>query len=666
MRLSTIVLAAVTMLCVANAAQARHKDRTPEAERLLGEGGERWAQGSYEERRKALDALEQAAKLTPRDAHVQLRLAHAYLDAGYSHDAKELFEHITELVPEDADAWEGLGRVWKRDWLATLATASLEKSIHYLDEAARRDPARAQVWTMLVVLRLERGDPNLAVAAAQSALAAAPDSASPALAGGIGAYQGGRLAEAESLYTLALARLEPRIAARFRDVSPLVPRQDGEEMLDAPPPIRAEATRRFWSVSDPDPTTPVNEAKLEYWTRVARASLLFSDSWWPHWDARADLYVRYGPPEHIAYQPPGARVMQRPNKTDNLYGDPQNGVRRVGDALPLWYPLHAQVWEYPRLGMNVLLEDLSISQNYEMPRSSEAEIDAVPDPAIAARNGLLLTGTGRGTFAPLPPGVRPLAVQGSVSVFEGETGPRLIAHIAAPGSPATSLIADCVVIDTSEQVVQRASRALGASRCDPAMTRAGDFTFDLQPGRYRVALAVSDGHGSHGVMRARRELPPVVRVLAMSDVVLVCGPLESVPAAGSVRLDPNFERRIGDGEPLLAYFEVYRLRPDAGGATRFEYEYSVRSLDPDPRPWFKRVFGRPSSDAIAVKTPEEGVGPTRRQYLSVPTQSLHPGRYRLEVVVRDHATGGRARRVVDFVKEAAATPPPPPATSDGG
>ena len=63
--------------------------------------------------------------------------------------------------------------------------------------------------------------------------------------------------------------------------------------------------RRFWSVSDPDPTTRVNEAQLEYWARVARATLLFSDSWEPRWDARADLYVRYGPAEHVAYQPPG-------------------------------------------------------------------------------------------------------------------------------------------------------------------------------------------------------------------------------------------------------------------------------------------------------------------------------------------------------------------------
>jgi len=53
-------------------------------------------------------------------------------------------------------------------------------------------------------------------------------------------------------------------------------------------------------------------------------------------------------------------------------------------------------------------------------------------------------------------------------------------------------------------------------------------------------------------------------------------------------------------------------------------------------------------EPIDVRSPEEGVGPTRRQYLSVPVRSLPPGRYRLEVTVKDH--GASARREVEFVK----------------
>lgn len=192
------------------------------------------------------------------------------------------------------------------------------------------------------------------------------------------------------------------------------------------------------------------------------------------------------------------------------------------------------------------------------------------------------------------------------------------------------------------------ARELGASRCDAATTRAGDFAFDLPPGRYRVAVSVLDGEGGRGVARERHALVPLPAALSMSDIVLVCGPLETIPVGGSVRLDPNLARRIAGDEPLLAYFEVYALRPDAGGATKFEYDYKVHSLEPDPRPWFKRMFSRSGAEPISVRSPEEGAGPTRRQYLSVPASSLPPGRYRLEVTVKDH--GASARREVEFVK----------------
>ena len=640
MRRPCCALAATALLLSAGVAFA---DDSPQAERLSKEASERWAQATMEERHKAIEALEQAAKLAPKDLHVRSQLGHAYLDAGYNHDAKETFEHLTELAPDDADAWEALGRVWKRDWVATLAPKSRDKAVMYAEQSVRVGPSRATAWTLLALLYLERGDSERARTAAGHALVAAPDSAPPALIAAITAYQGGRLAEADSLFSLGIARLPPRIAFRFRDFTPLVSRDDGESLLAAGPSVRNEAARRFWSVNDPDPTTRVNEAQLEYWTRVARATLLFSDSWEPSWDTRAELYVRYGPPEHIAYEPPGV-VQER--------GAPYNLVRAIeggrDDDVVASFSQHAQVWEYPRLGMSVLLEDRTVSQHYEFPSNSYVEIDAVPDPGIMERNGLLPTAGGRGTFAPLPPGEHPLPIEAEVSAFQSDHGPRLLANVATPGAPGRSLHAECVVLDSTEHEVARMARDLGASRCDAATTRAGDFAFELPPGRYRVALSVADGEGGRGVVRERHDLSPLPGALALSDIVLVCGPLETIPVGGSVRLDPNLERHIGGSEPLLAYFEVYALRPDAQGATRFEYEYKVHALGRDTRPWFKRVFSRSGDVPISVHAPEEGAGDTRRQYLSVPAQSLPPGRYRLEVTVRDH--GATAHREAEFEK----------------
>jgi GWxTD domain-containing protein len=646
MRRPCCALAAIALLLSAGVSAAG--DSTPEAQRLSQEGAERWQKATMEERHKAIEALELAAKKAPHDLKILTQLAHAYLDAGYNHDAKELFEHLTEMAPDDADGYDGLGRVWKRDWLATLAPKSLDKAIGYLEHATKLDPVLASAWTTLAVLRVERGDMQGAGLAAGSARAAAPESTGATLASAYLAYRIGHLADAESLFTLALARLPRSLALRFGDITPLLPPQAGEKLQSISPAEHAEQVRRFWSASDPDPTTRVNEARLEYWARVAHASLLFSDSWEPAWDMRAELYVRYGAPRSVAYQPPGVPLSVTLNQYPQFRGSLLNGVRRVGDAMSMSYAEHTQVWEYPNLGMLVVLEDRAISQHYELPRNAYAETDPAPDPAQLARGGLLATAGGRGVFAPLPPGEHPLPIETVVSAFEGEHGPRLLANVATPGAPGRALHAVCVVLDSTEREVARMARDLGASRCDAATTRAGDFAFDLPPGQYRVAVSVVDGEGGRGVARQPHELPPLPTALALSDIVLVCGPLETVPVGGSVRLDPNLEHRIGGDEPLLAYFEVYALRPEASGATKFEYEYKVHSLERDTRPWFKRMFSRSGAERIAVRSPEEGAGPTRRQYLSVPAQSLPPGRYRLEVTVRDH--GATTRREVEFEK----------------
>lgn len=666
--LSLLVSSAVTGMSAPGLASgpARRDARAGRARALVREGTDRYAEGSLGQRRIALRQLEEAAKLAPHDAGVLRALGLAYLDAGFTHGAQETFERLTKDHPGDADAWRGLGLAWKRDWLATLAPASLQSAVECLGNAARLEPGRAETWATLAVLRVEQGDLRGAGLSAGRALAADPERGESSLAGAYLAYRAGRVALAESLFSVTLPRLAPRLAARFRDITPLVPEADGDALAELPPTERAEFTRRFWSAADPDPTTPANEAKVEYWARIAHAVLLFSDSWDAHWDMRAELYVRYGSPARVDYQPPGYPLARRMNQHDYLYFDPVGGVRRVGESLPYYSELHNQVWDYPQLGMRVVIEDHTLSQRYELPRGLYASTDPVPNPDVMAANGLVGTAGGRGAFAVLPPGVQPLALLTGISTFEGEHGPLLLAHVSAPVGSHPHLTAECVVVDADEHEVARASRALGAARCDPGSSRAGDFAFELPPGPYRVAIAVADSEGGRGVRRTYHDVPAIGRTLSMSELMLVCGPLDAARDAGSVRLDPNLTASVGPDEPLLAYFEVYRLEPDAQGVTLFDYEYTVRPLRTGDTPWFRRLFPRQWTDQISVRSPEDGMGPTRRQYITVPVQSLPPGRYRLEVAVHDRLGRRSARQAVEFTKRSETEPSPPVPRSNAG
>jgi GWxTD domain-containing protein len=621
------------------AAQAAAPSTRPaRADSLHRVAAARLAAGGIDERRAALRELKEAVALDPDEPRHQLAYGRLCLEAGFDLQARGSFERAAALDQRDGAARLGLGQVWKRDWLRFLEPASLDRAIEHLSAAVELDPGLCDAWVLLAPLLHEHGDAAPARAAAARACELFPGRAEVRLTAAYLTYRAGQVTRAESLFALAIPGLPPSLRARFADLTPLLTPEDGEALAEMPPRESDEFVRRFWSEADPDASTPENEARLEYWARIAHASLVFLDPTQPHWDARAELYVRYGGPDQAVYELAGIPQSQRPNKTDTFGRDRFGGLHRVGE--PMWYPMHTQVWGYSNLGMTVLLQDLLLSSQFELPRGRYQSLDPVPDPRALARGDLLATAGGRAVFPALPPGVKPLRVEGRVVRFEGAQGTKLLAQIETPGTPVDSLWAQCALVDSSEHVVARLARTLSPSGCDPTALRVGDFTFDVPPGVYRVAFSVRDGHGARGVARSTQQVAAVPAGLAMSDVVVTCGPIDIAREAPGIRLGPNLKSRVAGEGPLVAYFEIYRMTPGADGQARFEYEYSVESEERDPRPWYQRMlpFGaRPSH--YAVRSEEVNSGPLRRQFITVPVQSLQPGRYRLDVKVRDLATG---------------------------
>jgi hypothetical protein len=218
--------------------------------------------------------------------------------------------------------------------------------------------------------------------------------------------------------------------------------------------------------------------------------------------------------------------------------------------------------------------------------------------------------------------------------------------LEAVAPPGDSLTAQVVVVDSTGREVARAAHPLAPSACEAARYRVADFTQELPPGRYTVGISVRAG-ARRGSARVPVELLAPGALLALSDVVVTCG--TPVTLGSSVRLDPNPLARVPAGAPLTAYFEIYHLTQDADGQSRFEYEYRVRSADRDPRIWLQRVLSpRPAASELQVSRRETNAGALRRQFVSVPVNSLPAGNYQLEIVVRDLRTGGEARGSAPF------------------
>ena len=66
---------------------------------------------------------------------------------------------------------------------------------------------------------------------------------------------------------------------------------------------RKEWWRKFWAGRDPTPTTPENEAEAEFNRRVLYVRENFGKDWtatkgyYPPWDSRGELYIKFGKPD---------------------------------------------------------------------------------------------------------------------------------------------------------------------------------------------------------------------------------------------------------------------------------------------------------------------------------------------------------------------------------
>jgi GWxTD domain-containing protein len=573
------------------------------------------ARNTVESRRQALRALEQATLLDPGNADYELALARAYYSCGYLKSARQRYEQVARLQPEQPGGHLGLGLVWRRDWLKYLDSASLGHAVEQLAKAARLDSANTDAWLTLAPLLVEQGDLLGASRAAFHALRSDPGRAEGHLAVAQALYRSGLVHDADSIYRATIPRLGRTVRGCFEDISPVATEQDTFTLHRLPREQQGGFIERFWAQNDPDLSTPENEARLEYWARVTQAYFLFFDAKRGGWDERGEVFVRYGPPVEMQYNPAGTRLSWA------FASGPD-------------YPSNVMVWSYPELGMQVTLEDRLLSEYYLLPISRFSDPDPVPDPVALARcQDALGTRGGRGVFHLLPPGAKPLPLESLLARFEGGGGPRVLAQVEVPGGPADSIWADWVVLDSARVVRARASTLLAASACAPTTRRVGDFAAELEPGPYVVGATVRDGEGRRGVLRAAVELAAPRTRLALSDVVIACGTPER--DAGAVRIEPNPGQRVSGAGPLTAYFEIYHLRPGSDGLARFQYVYEVRSTVPDERHWLAKFFSPTPPPAVSVSRSEQHLGALRRQFISVPVASLPPGRYRLEITVRD-------------------------------
>ncbi len=625
-----VVLSAVVWGGPASAVTRENAER---AEWLLREARAEVARGTIEGRRAAMNRLERAEQLDPGRADITLELARLYQRMGFVNQARRRYDAVAALHPGDREARLGLADIWFHDWLKYLDRESLRLAIRNRRAAAELDPRDADAWLGLVPLEIEYGDTTAAMDAAERARTADPRRVDALLAVAHVAWRMGDVARADTAFRHAIPRLAASARRRYDDIAPVATERDTMGIGRITRAERDERERRFWADNDPDPSTPENEAQLEYWSRVTQAYFLFWDPRLGDWDLRGEVYVRYGPPASAEYNPVDAPL------SATVYG---YDVTRINTL----FPVNILRWVYPDLGMIVQLEDRVLTGRYSSPVATAFDTDPRPNPDVLEATGdRYASGRGRGVFPVLPPRVRSLPVDGMLARMRTADGtPRLIGLLATPLAPSDSGVATWVVLDSTRHEVTRVTRALAPSACDPGELRVADFVSTLPPGEYLVGLGVRDGRGGRGALRTTLTLDPPERRLDMSDLVVSCGGAQVDPGAPDmppvIRLNPNPASVVRGAAPLVVYFEAYHLTPSPDdGLAHLEFEYVVHEAERDPRNAIQRLVApRRPLPVISARRELTQTGDIRRQFVDVPVKDLPAGRYRVVITVRDLTT----------------------------
>lgn len=246
-------------------------------------------------RREARDHFRDAIALDRDYEEATYNLAQCHL-AMHTNDLDYQLGKVTKRFPDHDDAYFKRGIWFERRG---------ELDGQYLDEA--RDAYSAQLSAApghnaarvrLAGVELGLGNPVRAVSLCRLILDQAPEYRVQALSTLLAGYQAlGEIALADSIGSLYVAQLEPRVQELFKNVTRVASLKETRVFESLPFEERDTFISAFWQRHDPTPGSPGNAKRVEHFRRVGYALTYYSESASP-WDQRGEVYVRYGEPAH--------------------------------------------------------------------------------------------------------------------------------------------------------------------------------------------------------------------------------------------------------------------------------------------------------------------------------------------------------------------------------
>lgn len=410
----------------------------------------------------------------------------------------------------------------------------------------------------------------------------------------------------------------------------------------------------FWKKRDPNPESPENEFKLEYYKRIALANKFFDTSGIEGWRTdRGKVYILLGPPNEIQ------RDMQPSGSYQSAFHGPKERWNYWGLRNPR-LPYNLELVFIDKLGRgNYVLEtsarlgemgseSFDLDSMHSLFNQMEIMAEAMRNPfeKIDELKGIITTQV---SYDRIPIDTQVFFLKGA----EGQTYIPLA--IEVPYSALRpkilnderhySLTMMINVSDTLGQVIYEWSRDIGLKHpihIMPALKGVShqvQTALSLQPDDYKVHILALDNHsGMVGTIHQDISVSSFDSTeMTITDIILSAE--EPIALTASGREEQTKFTRVSQafrpGGELNVYFEIYNLdlNPETG-TSDFTIEYSF---------W---QSGRMLTQI--PKTTESGPEKDLRIRTSFRLKNFKPGDYTLQVKVLDKNSRKTALKKADF------------------
>jgi len=633
-------------------------------------------------RMTALDYFQRALRKEPELVDATYNMAKTYVHLR-PREAEEVFRQVLAIEPDHEDAYYQIGLLREDDGNLQGAAEAYQGQLKVL-------PAHGGAAYRLARLMLASGERQEAVTVFEELAAGGDEMENDAyLELARVKFEEGDLASAQAFFDRYISALPSRERRPFTEFE-LIADRSSKRLFDRSMAYeKKDLTRRFWVFQDPAPLTPENERLLEHYARVAHAREHFSHGKFP-WDARGDVYVRMGPPDHVS------RSNDIQAELDPMVQNARiNFANRtylnlsVVPGLPTFPVDENDKWEYwVYVGIERGIE-LTFTSRY-----SDNRFVFAPVPAgltgRAATDLLVLHGnmvvqnlaeSHPSVYEPdlpafpidfyyYPADFRGPGPRTRLEIYYGFPASEVLKLQGAESDDLVALDRGLVLFDESLREVHRITDQIFIRAPTPDQLHRGAFIpgvmpVDLAPGTYQMALQIRDGEtGRTQVYREELQVEDYARdsALRLSDIELAFSISDVDSANGEddpfvksgLKVIPMSSKSFRRDQHAFLYFEIYNLTKNEFGQAKYGVDYRVRSSDSASLPvkilrglgQFLRLV---ENDREVVISYEGATSRTEEvMYVELDLSASEPGGQSVTVTVTDSLSGRKASKDIAF------------------